>query len=485
MTAPGTLTRLLRAALLLLLTAMAPAAGAATPAPTGVTAFDAAMRFYYAEKYEEAAANLYRYLVSAGDSGDKTENARFFLGESLAKLGFHYAATEYYYDIAKERRAPEFVAPALEALEKITRERPFDEVLIIDDLIYDSPLGTVSEDIDDWLSYYRGVENYRHNLERWGRESFASIRPGTHYWYKARYVEAIWNLRTGGTPEDSLKILQEVVDAAGADEEVRNLARHGYARLLFEKGDYAAAFAAYDKIRGDVRTAATILLEKAWAKFYLGDYRKAMGLLLALDAPMYGGFFAPEKYVLRALILKSYCHYRAAKAATAAFRTTYAKALKTIRERTNLATVPEIYDAAVQEGELKRADAFLSTLLIERKAVSEYPGWKAAGLTAGLTKMYDLKEREVRRRIDTAVKESTRRVAEALLDFDEQMNILDYEIGLDLYRRIRAKPSATSAEIEGPAIPKFSDKVYYRFEGEYWIDEFHDLSFDINDRCVE
>src|SRR5262249_15256922 len=131
--------------------------GAARAAKKPVlTGFDGAMRFFYAEKYDEAAANLYRYLVSAGESGDKVENARFFLAESLAKLGFHYAASEYYYDIAKERRAPEFVMPALEAIEKITRERPYDEVLLIDDLVYDSPLGTVTPELEDWLRFHRG-----------------------------------------------------------------------------------------------------------------------------------------------------------------------------------------------------------------------------------------------------------------------------------------------------------------------------------------
>jgi len=481
-------TRSIRFGVLAAALAVAPLAWAATKAktkPDAPVGFDGAMRFFYADKFEEAAASLFRYLVGAGDSGDKTENARFFLAESLAKLGFHYAATEYYYDIAKVRRAPEFVAPSLAALEKITRERPFDEVLIVDDLIYDSPFGTVSEEVDDWLRYNRGVENFRHGLERWAVESFAGIRENTHYWYKAKYVEAIWNLRTGGAPEDSIKILASVIDAPAADEEVKNLARHGYARLLFEKGDYLESFKAYDKIRGDVRTAASILLEKAWAKFYLGDYRKAMGLLLALDAPIYKGFFAPEKYVLRAIILKTYCHYRAAKAATAAFRLDFGKALKTIRERTNLASVPEIYDAAVQEGELKRADAFLQTLLIEKGTIGDFGAWKAAGLSKHLDRMYTLKANEMKRRIAGNLKDATRRIAESLLDFEEQMNILDYEIGLDLYKRIRAKPSATTGAEEVTKIPKFSEDVYYLFEGEYWVDEFHDLSFDINDRCVE
>src|SRR3970282_2702039 len=117
--------------------------------------------------------------------------------------------------------------------------------------------------------------------------------------------------------------------------------------------------------------------------------------------------------------------------------------------------------------------------------VVEYPLWKTAGLTAHLSKMYKLKEDEMKRRISATLREATRRIAESLLDFEEQMNILDYEIGLDLYKRIRAKPSATSLAEEKTKIPKFSEDVYYVFEGEYWIDEFHDLSFDINDRCVE
>jgi len=73
-------------------------------------------------------------------------------------------------------------------------------------------------------------------------------------------------------------------------------------------------------------------------------------------------------------------------------------------------------------------------------------------------------------------------VADELLRIDEQMNLIDYEIGAGLFKSTEAAgaPRGTRAE----DVPFGSDAVFFRFDGEYWSDEVGDYTVLVEDRCV-
>ena len=86
------------------------------------------------------------------------------------------------------------------------------------------------------------------------------------------------------------------------------------------------------------------------------------------------------------------------------------------------------------------------------------------------------------RELDRIVRAAAIDVATELLDYEEQARLVDYEVGLEVFRRVKQGTGKTVAEPE-PEVPVGSRQVYYRFEGEYWNDELHDYRYRIDDRC--
>jgi hypothetical protein len=74
------------------------------------------------------------------------------------------------------------------------------------------------------------------------------------------------------------------------------------------------------------------------------------------------------------------------------------------------------------------------------------------------------------------------RSSEELLVVNEQMSILDYELGIELFRRVEDSSKGGST-LRTP--PSSGDEVYYKFDGEFWSDELHDYSVLAVNRCVD
>jgi len=84
--------------------------------------------------------------------------------------------------------------------------------------------------------------------------------------------------------------------------------------------------------------------------------------------------------------------------------------------------------------------------------------------------------------LDRQIEHATEKVADELLRIDEQMSLVDYEIGAGLFKA-SGEGAATASQ---PAIdvPYGTETVYFRFDGEYWSDELRDYAVLAGDRCV-
>jgi hypothetical protein len=141
---------------------------------------------------------------------------------------------------------------------------------------------------------------------------------------------------------------------------------------------------------------------------------------------------------------------------------------------------PVVRTAAVQRKKPKRTYAFLDSLQRERDQVDRFSD--EHGLATHLARIYDLKIAEVNRELDRIVKEEAQQVATELLDYEEQARLVDYEVSLEVFRRLKKGTGKKVADAESN-IPLGSRQVYYRFDGEYWNDELHDYRFRIESRC--
>jgi tetratricopeptide (TPR) repeat protein len=449
--------------------------------------FNIALADFYDERYPEAAAGFWGYIhFGEGASAENTEWAQYFLAECLRKLGFWHAAVQYYYTVAKTRSRPEILPDALGRLEAISRRRPFSESLIFEDLVYDSEFGFLPPFLADWVQYVQGLYDYKNGLVEWAERHFNAIAKTSPYALKAMYVQAVYALQNN-KDDAAIAMFDTIVSSSITSPEIKNQANLALARLLFDTKQYPEALKAYDKVvQNDLSfEQAELLLEKAWTFYLLGDRRKAMGLLHSLDAPSYEHYFLPDAYVLRGLILKDLCHFIPSKRVTRAFRFRYARAIDMLHRRVDMRKIGGILDAATQEGIIGRRTMFLRSLEAERKLIEKFDTyWEDVDLDQHLRKIYDLEIREQSRLWNIEFAKSADRSALDLLEIEEQVNLLDYELGLDIFKRLKAEGAKRTIE-EPLRIPYDSANVYYEFDAEYWNDELHSYKYFINSRCFE
>jgi len=448
--------------------------------------FDGAVKDYYAGRYAESAAGFWGYVRFGTPAAEKYEWAQFLLGESLAHLGLWHAATHYYYQVAKTRSRPEILPDALSRLEAITRFRPFDESMVYDDLLYDSEFGSLPPQLADWVQYVQGLYDYRNGYLDWAERHFNAIRPVSSYAARAQYVRAVHAIKSS-RDDTGIKLLEQVASNPAAEPKIRNEALLARARLHFDRGQYQEALAAYDQVKQiDLSfEQAQLMLEKAWAAFKSKDYRKAMGLLHALYAPAYSKYMLPDAYLLRGLIFKDLCHFIAAKGIVRSFRFALEPTIASLHRRTPMDKIPVLVEGAREQGAMGAIAKVIDALQNERKLIQSFVGpWEDVELDKHLKRLYDLELREQQRQWDIGFTRTSDTLALALLDTEEQINLLDYEVGLDIFRRFKHGQASQLRE-ETLTVPYDSSSVYYEFDTEFWNDELHSYSYFINSRCFE
>ncbi len=459
---------------------------AAAPVEVDPLIFEGALDDFHHQRYADAAAGFWGYVRFAGEQGENYEWAQFFLGQCLDALGFHHAAVQYYVMVAKTRSRPEILPEALGRLEELTRQRPYSERLVDRSLLYDTDFGTLPAQLSAWVHYVQGSYDVRGGNARWAARHFESIPKASPYSLKARYVEGVYALKRK-QDEKAIDIFASIAESRVHEPDTKNKANLAVARIFFDLGRYQEAMDAYDRVRQiDLSfEQAQLLLEKAWTAYHAKDMRKALGLLHALEAPSYQRFLVPDAYILRAIILKELCHFIPAKRVVRAFRARYQRALELLAARAPLHRVPVILEGATQDGSIARRTAFIKSLEAERRRVDGFDSeWEDVELDRHLLSLYDSELREQGRHWKLQFEEVAAAAADELLRADEQMGLLDYEVGLDIFKRLKA--GAAQQGKETPlTIPYDSANVFYEFDTEFWNDELHSYQYYVNSRCFE
>lgn len=487
--------------LLLLAPLLVAAEPAAVPAPAPAEApkptvprrpaappevFEDGLGDYYSDNFEGAAAAMYDYLSTNEDNVENYEWAEYFLGVSLKRLGFSHGSAEYLFNVAKNRTRPEILPEALAQIEEIM-QGPHDEALLQDQLLTDSEFGYLPARVSGFVTFRKGLADLRDGQLEWAERSFSDIPENSPLKPKAIYALGVQRLRRHRMT-DAVKRFRVALAHPLADRETRNLSRLALARILYEKERYPAAAKLYDQVEVPALTTAkaSLYLEKAWTSYWLRDYRRTMGILYALEAPSYRTYFAPERFLLRALVYKNLCHYIPAKREIRRFRFRYERPLRHIRERIDLREDDVLRTAALSRGPLGRLAAFRRLLADEADRIDTIGGrWVEVGLDEQLRALYALKAQKVDLHLSAELTRETRRVAEELVDFEEQMYLLDYEVGLDIYRRLRQQDARRPTKADNLEIPNGGDEVYYQFDHEFWNDELPDYDFFVENRCFD
>jgi hypothetical protein len=459
-------------------------APAAAPGPLDPKLFDKALSKYFSGNPRAAAGSLFTWLSTAPRTDDNYAWGQYFLARSLIDLGLHHAGATYLARIARERSNPNVLPLALEQLKRLT-DKPHDEVMIDEQVFGALDLGFLEEEAGRYAHYQQGLVDLRVGNERWANTHFAKLEEGSAEASRARFALLVTRLRTVKEPtEELIKDFLALSEDTKLTREARNEAALAVARLRYERQDYPAALEAYSRVQLPELDPgrATLYLEEAWTRYKLGELRAALGILTTLDAPSFRDEFLPDKYLLRALIYRDLCHYLPAKRAAKELTRRFADSLESIAARDDLTQDLRLRRAAAAQGSTQRAARFKEMLEQESERLGRFSGSFGERLTAHLTKLYALSLGEAERVYQARLAEAVRQQADTLLRAAEQVRLMEYEVGLKLYERVKKGSKRVLPAEETMLRP---EQVAFPFEGEYWNDELKSYRVSITSRCLE
>jgi len=457
--------------------------GDSVPFPDAPEALQPALREMAEGRCDNAMEGFWAFMADKQGHEEGYGTAQLGTAECARTLGLKQVATEYYADIVRSSMDREATLKALDALKGITREDLYDDRTIVEELLYEKEFGTLPTELNNFVHYYQALMDFRNGYPRWASNHVEKIEGKDEYFHRARILEALWALK-GDDLGQCRKLLEEVALDTGANREVKNEAKKALARVVYEQGDFIDAYRLYREIDAPELTLADVILEEAWAKYRQGDYKKAMGLLVAFRAPSFQSLFKPEQYLLKTLIYMQFCHYGAAQEALGAFQDRYGDILTCIGQRGDLSENPQAKEILVGLPPVQRIDAYLRELERENAALGERKASEA--FIEGVRPIYALKMSEVERQRERVWSREADRVKRILFDYQEQANLLAYESGMHQYQKVKKMYYGEGLDGEGKAgegVPRFAKDTYYTFQGEYWSDELDDYTFLIEDYC--
>lgn len=465
----------------------APAAAAPTAQPKKIDPrlFDEALNDYFTGNARYAAPKLFDYTENLPSTDENYAWAQFFLARSLIELNLRHAGAVYLARIARERSNPAVLPKALEELQKLT-DLPHDEVMIDEQVFGALDLGFLPEEVAGYAHYQQGLVDLRVGNERWATTHFSKLPDTSPEASRAKYAMLVTRLRQAkrDVPKDMVEQFLELAKDEKLTLEARNDAMLAVARLRYEQQDYKGALEAYALVKLPELDPgrATLYLEEAWTRYQLGQVHAAMGIITTLDAPSFREEFLPDKYLLKALIYRDLCHYLPAKRAAKELTRKYADSLEAVREREDLTSDARLLRAASARGNTRRAKKFLQSLELEGEQLGRYAGSFGDRMFGYMTRLYDLARAEAQRVYTERLNQSARGEADKLLRSAEQVRLMEYEVGLKLYERVKRGSKLVALLEEEELKP---EQVAFKFVDEYWNDELRTYRFSLKSRCIE
>jgi hypothetical protein len=440
---------------------------------------DRGLELLNAKKLAQAAAVLRDLYAALPETDLRRDAAAFRLAGALTDLGLVQAGIEYYLEILAGRRSPDLLGKTLGALKPLYERGLIEEWRFLDGVVYGSQYGDLESDVADFVEYLQALGDLRLGFGSWGRARLESLAATDRlYGWRARYLLAVDRVAQRND-EGAEKLLRQILDNAAAPADVRNLASLALARLLYERKNYEEAWALYAQVRLPLVEQDVVLLEWAWDRIASEDYQRSLGMVVGLGAPIYRRLFAPERDLIRAMALRRLCQYRAAHLAVRDFHEHYGALVRKARDREGLRDDPQIEQWAAW-GTRLAPWARMRTRLRTEKAMAAHVGDRR--LAKHLQALYGQRLAYTEETLKRGLRGAIDSVADELLRVDEQMSLIDYEIGAGLMKPGGNRASHLTAR--SGELPYGSDQVFYRFDGEYWSDELGDFAVISDDRCL-
>jgi tetratricopeptide (TPR) repeat protein len=429
-------------------------------------------------RFQQAGEILLRFLSERTPDDSDYEWAEFFFGISLYKLGYSHAAVDTLTNLVTRKPNPQIVGYILELMEKISRSQPYDREMLIHRALCDQSYDFVEGPVADFINYYQGEYDWEHGLFVWGDEHFTKIEPGSFYYNKYQFKHALRKIYADEVDE-AVGILKMIVIKLPNGDPLKDDARKTLARLYYEKGKFSEADFLYQQIEMNIVEQAQNLLERAWAHYRMGNPERAMGLLYSFEAPSYAHSFSPEFYILKSFIYKDVCHYKSAMQVLEQFKSRYGGSLENIYHRRPLQDNQAMMLVILNKSKVKQQWRFLDLLEREQQLAAANTDQR---LKAYLDELYALKVREAEHRFRLMVTDEYEKMANAMLQFEEEAHLMEYEIGIDMYQRVHDY-HYDEDQPEQQDMRNEKGRAVYAFQGEFWNDELDDYEVVLPSKC--
>lgn len=444
------------------------------------TAYNQAVEAFSSDDHDVAARAAWAYLDGASKDDIRYDRALRLLAQSAETMGLTYVAGLWYLDIAKSKREVELIPIALRGLERIVMGGAHDEETLVKGFLASSEFASMPTDVQSFLDYLQGRDSAAAGLNTWADQRLGRIPQSSPYYHRATYV-AIVRAIARGQLVMATKALAQLAKRDKLPKKLRRDVVRSQARLAFESKDFPAAVKYYETLRALAPDEPTLLLEMAWSHYYLGDSRRALGLLLALDAPIYRQLIAPERFLLEALSLRRLCQFNHARRAAVRLQQRHGDALDDLHAGVPLMKSAALRGAARLRGTTRTLAEYRTQLRREAKTVSDLG--VGSKLEAVISELYKRGLSEAKRREERDMRAGVRAVAQDLLNSEEGVRLLLHELSVALLRG-RRRPAGVR---EKPliAVKAGGKRVFYEFQGSFWTDELDDLVVTLSDRCID
>jgi hypothetical protein len=277
------------------------------------------------------------------------------------------------------------------------------------------------------------------------------------------------------------------------------------ARRLYKEGKYKESLVAYDQIPKQSYKWPYIILEKAWAHYQLGDYNRALGLLVTYKSPLMDTYFFPEAEYLTALAYFKLCLYEDSLIVINQYYQFYRPRFAQLEEvlRKNRNSQNYFYDLMFKPGEdLSKQEDFVRHIVTRLK--------KQTRFSLDFNSVHKINQ-EMKRIMKNEKKAAQDILIGHLASVKENMiNKINYNAKTDIFNFLETVPFFSSElfKVNLEVLSRQKDLVYsnrklaqdrgrgdysnvkrsrfeqfWKFEGEFWGDELGDYSLGLKSSC--
>jgi hypothetical protein len=466
----------------------------------------------------DTSVQVFYELAENSSEAETRQKAEYYLAQSLVRKGLPVSAFIYYGTILKQGKNHPNYLKAVEGLVNVQQQLE-DEYLIPNVLNKDfnDTWATLPPETMARINYLiGGISQRRGKLEE--ARSFLEAVPATSPVYpKARYLLGVVlaDLSFPGGPKfkEAVNAFTQVLNtrlAKGASpqaqtdlEETQQLANLGLGRVHYGTEAYADSTAAYERIPRFSKFWDQALFENGFARYRNDDYGGALGSLQALHAPQFAGAFQPESWVLKATAYYFSCLYDEANTALKSYDDLYLPMGEALKKWVGDDKDLNAYFKAVNDegstalprpvvlwvrGNERLQGIFrvLAQIDKEKSAIRENGHWRGGKIQADLNSALDQNKNTLIQVGGQLAKNRLQEAARNIKSFSDQAEIIRFEnskaekelaeAGVDQRTLLAQK------RVFRPKMPA-EDWNYWRFQGEFWIDEIGYYQYTLKNGC--